>query len=249
MRLVVHAGARITDLNGLAAVPVPKETPSYKPLPHVDFIDMIKEGLDNSGFTVTQEQYAMSTPRSKTRTGEAQSEGDQLFGCMVINHSTADFETCVALRNSYDKSMSATFGLGNSVFVCDNLALLVEFLTTRRHVGSILSDLPNRIAALIARLPEVIEMQVNQLNSYKAIELGPMNANDLVVRAAQAGIVPSNKILRVLDEFSNPRHAEFSDPTLWSMINAFTEILKGSNIFELQSRTMALYDLANKELD
>ena len=47
-----------------------------------------------------------------------------------------------------------------------------------------------------------------------------------VVRAAEMGAINSSDIVPVFKEFKNPSHEEFSEPTRWSLLNAFTETIK-----------------------
>jgi hypothetical protein len=52
------------------------------------------------------------------------------------------------------------------------------------------------------------------------------DARLLAVRAAEEGAIPSCDILAVLNEYRRPKYEEFSDPTMWSLFNSFTEVAK-----------------------
>lgn len=47
-----------------------------------------------------------------------------------------------------------------------------------------------------------------------------------IVKAAEAGAVNSCDIVPIFREFKDPRHEEFTEPTRWSLLNAFTENAK-----------------------
>ena len=47
-------------------------------------------------------------------------------------------------------------------------------------------------------------------------------ARSRIVRAAELGAINSSDIVPVFREFKNPRHEEFSEPTRYSLLNAFT---------------------------
>ncbi|MPN07290.1 hypothetical protein SDC9_154556 [bioreactor metagenome] len=47
-----------------------------------------------------------------------------------------------------------------------------------------------------------------------------------IVKAAEAGAVNSSDIVPVFQEFKEPRHEEFAEPTRWSLLNAFTQNAK-----------------------
>ena len=44
--------------------------------------------------------------------------------------------------------------------------------------------------------------------------------------AAERQAIPSCDILNVWKEFKHPQHEEFSEPTRWSLLTAFTETAK-----------------------
>jgi hypothetical protein len=61
-------------------------------------------------------------------------------------------------------------------------------------------------------------------------------ARALTVRAVEGGVLPPSKILKVLKEFETPTYAEHregGEGSVWTLQNAFTEVQKGRNIFEL----------------
>ena len=47
-----------------------------------------------------------------------------------------------------------------------------------------------------------------------------------IVKAAEAGAVNSCDIVPIFREFKDPRHEEFTEPTRWALLNAFTENAK-----------------------
>ncbi len=44
--LILHCGGEPIDLNGLREIPMPMETPSYKPVSHFDMAMNLKEVAD-----------------------------------------------------------------------------------------------------------------------------------------------------------------------------------------------------------
>jgi len=51
----------------------------------------------------------------------------------------------------------------------------------------------------------------------------------------------------VLHEWRKPRHEAFESRNIWSLLNAFTEVLKG-NLIELPRRTEALTGLLDSHV-
>ena len=62
----------------------------------------------------------------------------------------------------------------------------------------------------------------SQLGSESAWRIG--NTRDIEMKAAEYGAIPSCDILSVFGEYRQPRHAEFTPRTHWSLLNAFTEV-------------------------
>jgi len=236
--LCVHAGAKIVDLATLRSVPLPEETRSYMPVGHYEVIEMVRDHVSQS-FTIAKEQYAMSVQTKGVTLGH------KMFGFMELAHSASDYTTTLGIRNSYDKSMPFGITVGSRVFVCDNMAFIGDYFQFRRHTRYVWQDLPEKLCKVMGDIPALIAAQDEAFARYKEIEFKPMQAHDFVVRAALEGVVTSDKILKVLEEYKEPSHKEFAEPSLWALLNAFTETMKGSNVFALADRTQALYKLAD----
>ena len=65
-------------------------------------------------------------------------------------------------------------------------------------------------------------------------------ARSRIVRAAELGAINSSDIVPVFNEFKNPRHPEFAEPTRYSLLNAFTETIKKYTPLRADRSYMAL---------
>ena len=83
--------------------------------------------------------------------------------------------------------------------------------------------------------PLILEETMDAMtDGYLAFEERLLNLHDigvtdnqariLVVKAAEYGVMPSCDILPVFHEYLEPRHNEFRERSMWSLLNAFTEI-------------------------
>lgn len=108
--LVLHRGGTAATLEEIAAVPVPQETGSYKPLPHYDLaINTLRIGegmLGVRGFKADKSQFGLDR------------DGARMFGVVSFANGVQGMGLAVGFRNSYDKSMSAGFAIGGRIFVC-----------------------------------------------------------------------------------------------------------------------------------
>jgi hypothetical protein len=236
LNLMVHAGGRVASRDEVSAVVTPPSTKTHFPIPHSSFIDLVEKTVENTGLRVTDEAFALSH------------KGNRLFGLLRVEgggEERSDYTTVIGLRSAHDKSFPASTAVGNSVFVCDNLAFIGEQVIRRKHTKNIMNDLPGLLAGSFGRLGEMRVEQARRVDTYKEAELSDRQVNDLLISSMDAQVISSSMIRKVLREYREPRHREFREGgfTAWRMFNAYTEILKESNLFERPKRTQALYGL------
>ena len=205
---------KFVDRNEVALVDTPDSTLTWKPVPHIKVIDAVTEVVKAHKWQITEEQFGLAR------------EGQKLFGVMKINKSSSsDWVRCIGLRNSHDKSFSVGLSAGISVMVCSNMAFGGTTIIKRRHTSRI-------------ELTELVDIAVNELeNEFLMLEKvcedlkvqyisNDDEARSRIVRAAEIGAINSCDIVPVFREFKRPQHEEFSEPTRWSLLNAFTETIK-----------------------
>ena len=214
MGLCMSGGGQIVDRQTVALVDTPVGTESWKPVPHIEVIDAVTEVVKAHKWEITEEQFGLAR------------EGQKLFGVMKINKSSClDWTRCIGLRNSHDKSFSVGLTAGISVMVCSNMAFGGTTIIKRRHTSRI-------------ELAQLVDVAVNELeNEFLMLEKvcedmkiqylkDDDEARSRIVRAAEIGAINSSDIVPVFREFKQPRHEEFTEPTRWSLLNAFTETIK-----------------------
>ena len=77
-----------------------------------------------------------------------------------------------------------------------------------------------------------------RIEKYKNTIITSAQAENLIVKLVDAKAVPARDIYNVVQEFRTPSHEEFNGGSLWTLYNAVTEILKGSDLSKLPFRTM-----------
>ena len=235
LNLCVHAGGEVVTRDQLEKVQTPAPTETHFPIPHDRFVDTVENVISRAGLQVTDEAFALSH------------KGMRLFGILQIGGGAQnpDYSTIIGLRGAHDKSMSRSLAFGNQVFVCDNLAFVGEQVISRKHTRYAEEDLPNLITAAVGRLGEMRDLQDRRISTYKESELSESQVNDTLIASLDAKVISSSAIRKVLEEYREPRHPEFAKDghTAWRLFNAYTEVLKDSNLFERPKRTEALYGL------
>ena len=217
--LMLHCGSHAVDRDAVENSPTPDPVNGWHPIPHRLLLEQTERSLAGLGLNVVSQAHGLHA------------DGSKYFGLLeVANGSTPDdYSLVVGLRNSHDKSFSASVALGNSVFVCDNLSFSGEVVLGRRHTRFIERDLPAVVSQAIGQLADLRTTQ----------------HHDIIVRAIDARVIPVTKVPAVLEEWRRPRHEEFREggSTVWRLFNAFSEAWKGSNVSTLPKRSQSLYGL------
>jgi hypothetical protein len=235
-KLMLHCGANRISREQLATIPTPGRTDTWQPVPHAYLVDQVERALANTSLRIVAEDHAV-TP-----------DNHRYFGLLqVANCNNApDYSFVVGLRNSDDKSIRASLGVGMAVFVCDNLSFSAEITMHRKHTPRIMEDFPNLTARAIGKLAEKWNEQTVRVDSYKRTEISDAAAHDILVRAYDNGVLPITRMPVALKEWKTPSHPEFSEgKTVWRLFNAVTESLKG-NLWALPNRTTSLHGLCDQ---
>ena len=197
----------------IATVPTPAGTDSWHPVPHLDVIDAVTEVVKAHNWQIVNEQFGLAR------------EGQRMFGVMRVNRSSSpEWSRCIGIRNSHDQSLAVGLAAGISVMCCSNLAFGGTMVLHRRHTSRI------ELGDLVVEAVEELEMEFLNLETVsedlKLHEVRPDEARAVIVRAAEIGVVNSCDIVPIFREFQKPCHEEFTEPTRWSLLNAFTEHAK-----------------------
>ena len=94
------------------------------------------------------------------------------------------------------------------------------------------SSYPDSIIVAVTHGRKFFNYYFKRLGSAKRVDVIARSGKDL------PAMLP-----KVLKEWREPQHECFEARTGWSLFNAFTETLKGSNPFRLPKRTAALHGL------
>ena len=142
----------------------------------------------------------------------------------ITSSVSPEWHRCIGIRNSHDKSFAVGLSAGIVVCVCTNLAFGGTTVIKRRHTsGIILAELIERA---VASLEDDFLTTESVCEDLKDVYLKDDDeARSSIVRAAELDVINSCDILPVYHEFKAPSHAEFKEPTRWSLMNALSEIV------------------------
>jgi hypothetical protein len=132
----------------------------------------------------------------------------------------------VGLRNSVDKSFPLGFCAGNRVFVCDNLAFRSELLVRRKHTLNGERNFSSAIASAVVSLEQFRRTEEDRIGLLMRTELSSEQGDSLILRAYEKGILSVAHLLKVVKEWREPSFEAFRARTAWSLLNAFTTVLR-----------------------
>ncbi len=241
VNLLMHCGGRHVSREDVLYAPTPLRTHSWVPVPHHHLLELVERLLSGYGYQITGQAHGLW--------GQA---SERYFGLMELSsRSVLDHEgyrLVLGLRNSHDKSFPASLALGSQVLVCDNLSFFGEVVLTRRHTRFINRDLPAIVAHAVGRLSQMRLAQAKRIELYKQTRIYDHTAHDVIVRAIDSKVLPVTHLPKVLSEWREPSHVEFTENgrTVWRLFNAFTESFKSRSLEALPQRSHALHGLMDR---
>ncbi len=218
----------------LKAIQTPAPTKSWQPFSHSRLLGMLNQSLDKGGFEIKEESHLIAR------------KGQRYFGLLQVAHPdliTEDSVIVIGLRNAHDKVFGAGLCVGESVLVCSNLAFSGDIMFNRRHTRHVMKDLQEGIDAAVESIPHLwMDHQNRKVNYLKRI-IQDVEAHDLIIQSFDAGILGPKSLNILLKNYREPESNAFEARNLWSLYNAYTNVLKNQNIFTLPARTQALHQL------
>jgi hypothetical protein len=156
----------------------------------------------------------------------------------------------LAFRNSYDKSMSVAFVAGASVWICSNGMISGEIQFMRKHTGSVIQELNERIVSAIDELEQHFDLMISHSERMKSIELKKREAAELVGRMyIEEDLILPTQLSVVKKEIERPTYQDFRDDTLWSLYNHVTYSLKESHPITYIQQHKNLHQFVSDEFE
>lgn len=202
----------------LLRVPLPEATASYSPVPHAIILDELSEMLYKRSLNITNETF------------RADAQGNKMTGMFRVDQGNSEMGFMVAFKNSYDKSISVGFAAGAQVFICENGAVSGEITMMRRHTGSVVSELVDKINYTIDHMEESFNSILRDSNRMKEIELTDNSIAELVGKMfMNEDLITSAQLSIIKQQFNKSSFEEFLDKNAWSFYNWCTLALKESH--------------------
>ncbi len=217
-------------------------TRSHKPVPFSTGVNIVQDVAETNGFRFGEEQYVMA--RNNT----------QLFGLIeVLNFTSEESKICLGVRSSTNKSLSWQLCGGESLSICTNLDLFGSVVLKRKQTTFVMSDLRELVRHFMGQFTESVTERAEQVARYKQAQLKDATANHTIIQMLRQGIINTQRVEKVVNEYYEPSHAEHLNDdgkrTNWTLFNAATESFKGSPISTYTERSQKLHTLIGKATD
>lgn len=216
--LTLHNGGFTTSYADLHTIPdAPRLGPDHYPVKHTDLIDAIIEGMGRFGWTpnIKDAKFGTNTSHSK------------FWGIIPVHDLThPDWQTTIGLRNSTDQTFAMSGLAGSRVFICDNGVFRAEYRFNRKNTRNAWRDLPRQVDRFLNKVA-IHDKQTNEdITLMQGREITGNERDHFIVESLRRNVFPATCVPTLLREIDNPSHECFSDESLWSLHNHYTEILK-----------------------
>lgn len=215
MTLLRDSGARLVESPELHAIQAPPPQGRWYPISHGRVLDVAMGALGRTGFTVRDMQLAVSQDNQK------------FFGTLQLDSEICDGVTlAVGLRNSTDRSFPIGFCCGENVLVCDNLCFSSTIEVARKHTRNGEAGFITGVESAVMGLHGFQIFAAKRITGLQEAVLEPERADSILLQAYRKGHLGARLLPKVCDEWEKPSHEAFQERTAWSLLNAYTEVMK-----------------------
>jgi hypothetical protein len=236
-QLILHKGTRPDARSDLDQVEAPPPTGTWFPLRHSQVLSTVERTLGDAGFTIQTSELGLSSNNAR------------FFGTLTLGSPVCEgVSLAIGIRNSHDKTFPIGMCMGSHVLVCDNLAFSSDVIVTKKHTRFGEERFNEGISHVVLGLHAYREQEALRIERMRQSEIGDDQANSLILQAYERKIVSPALLPKVIREYRQPTIEDFVPRTRWSLLNAFTEVLKArrkypASFASLTIRLQSLLDL------
>lgn len=245
MKNLIYSSNKLS-YDQLAKIETPAPMGSrHVPIAHHDLVNIAKRELNENGFEIIQEEHGTSENDMNCFSG---------FAIRKVGFDNQERELVFGLRNSHNQKFASSAAIGSSMMVCENLCFSSDITLSRKHTGSILTDLPVVMNKAIHSIQETWDTEGKRIEAYKNTEA---NEVEVINKLLKAGLIKSTKIGDFFDLIENggvdvkgTKGAFYEHRgTLWNVFNAVTESYKSltaNNVMHLPRMTMETQNILDR---
>jgi hypothetical protein len=229
----------VVDELKVISVPVPKDTETYRAVPHSQIISLVKEHSQKFGYQISDTRYRMNR------------DGRVMSGLYKLETGDKEMSMMLGFYNSYDKSKRFGIGSGAIVNICYNGMIMAEYSMMRKHTGTIKEEMDEMIYnAILSVRPQFEEAQEEKLFfSQQPVDdisqvyelIGELYLTEDLLAANQLSALKRaasdpNNYFRVLNE-----NKLIPGVNMWNMYNLVTEVYKNETAVEFVDKHVGFH--------
>jgi len=230
--IMLHCGGETATLKQVAAVPVPKATESWRPVPYVDVVERVEHQIPKVlGREVVDRQLGLGRG------------GQHFFGLWEVEADDREMGWSIAVRQSYDKSLALGVASGANVFVCDNLIFDGDAVrVVRKNTKHVWGDFRELLDGALWAAEDEFEQTRSMRETMKRRRIRTRRGYEILGRAVGEGVLRLQQASIAYREWDTPSHRAFRPRNLWSLYNDCTEALKKGQAGDTIDRHTTLTD-------
>jgi len=223
----------------------------HSPYPFHSFATDTVDAIENAGFTIEGEDYAITKDEQR------------LFGLLNISRPVVPdapsygvpalykpkWNLLVGLRGSHDQSVSRALAIGSQVMVCSNLCFHGSLGNWKsKQTTNIAHRVPEMVADAVAGLGTAGQRLTVDFDQFNAQQISRDTGDDVLLDIFRAGGFSASQLGRAIadwDECSVEEHTA-NGRNLWWLFNSATLALKPSgantNHADVQHRSTVVYN-------
>jgi len=201
----------------ICAIPIPKQTSTYKPIPYCDLINYTLDAAAEQGLILKNEVYKTANDGMIVSAYYDFEYGDD-----------PELGLRIAWQNSYNKKVSLKFAIGAHVFVCSNGACFGDIANfKKKHVGDVQTVTPEIIREYIATAKTVYNSLVEMKTLLKGISLTKRQVSSVVGDLyLHLDLLKETQIAIIKKEIANPSCDYNAPDSAWELYNHITFALR-----------------------
>ena len=244
MSTIMFGNSRLCDRDQMRQVPTPEATRTYTPLPFSFVDEKVMGSLDRHGLRPRSPVYALS---KKNQVIHMVYEIDKQLPENVSEDQASDHTQVFVCKTSHDRSTSCWGMGGTDCTVCDNGWFFGGPQMRRVHRGSVDLTLGDAIDEVVIKLIPEFKKNEPRILAYKGTEISDPEVHDVVIRALDRKVISATQLPRVIGQWRHSPFEEYSDPTVWSLANAFTHVLtRGKSTGQIPRKNIAMNEMLDE---
>lgn len=209
-------------------IPTPDENSRWKPLAYHLQAKLAKEALNNHGYEIVEEDHGIAKPaimvdgkfqrvnysevqgpctKIKRAENEHQLWWRHYFGGYALTHPNVAGDRrriVLGMRNSYDRSLAASFIVGSHMLVCENMEFGAEIKIARKNTLNIERDLPAMIDDAVSQIMGHWAHMNKRVEAYKDHKVSEEQALSCLVHLVDIDALSKKDIYDCICLFRNP---------------------------------------------